>query len=432
MKNSILLATAFLLLLSCIKPEKAFDGKSIGGTAPQEKHPLRISEKVYYNKVLGLLVGSAIGDAMGAPTEMWSRRDIRTTYGFVNDLDSMVRFPSAEGTWLNNLPAGGTTDDTRWKKLFTEYAVVEPWPKLGAANLAEHIISKYKSELAALKSTEGLNPQPYEDNLMKMAWLQEWALVADAYAKNDMVEYSNALSKFYGGEMTCAGMLYSPLIGACIPANPEAAYASAYDLSIFDIGYARDITALVAAMVSQAFDTSAYKTSIPNIIRTVDPQDFFRSRLVGRAAYRVYQTANTIVSASKDLTRKDIPKDFKIPSAWQPMDSLYYLQLSNAYSMLDTYNEDMPFHAAEIYLITITSMRYCDYDFEKTMEFIVNYGRDSDTVAAVAGSILGAYIGADQLPQKKVRQILQVNKELLGTDLEEMAHVLTEKYMQSR
>lgn len=432
MKSSILLATAFLLLLSCIKPEKAFDGKSIGGTSPQEKHLSKISEKVYYNKVLGLLVGSAIGDAMGAPTEMWSRKDIRTTYGFVNDLDSMVRFPSAEGTWLNNLPAGGTTDDTRWKKLFAEYAVVEPWPKLSAVNLAEHIITKYKSEIAALKSTEGLNPQPYEDNLMKMAWLQEWALVAEAYAKNDMVEYSNAVSKFYGGEMTCAGMLYSPLIGACIPADPKAAYASAYDLSLFDIGYARDITALVAAMVSQAFDTAAYKTSIPNIIRTVDPHDYFRSRLVGRAAYRFYQTANTIVSASKDLTRKDIPKDFKIPSAWQPMDSLYYLQLSHAYSMLDTFNEDMPFQAAEIYLITMTSMMYCDYDFERTMEFIVNYGRDNDTVAAVAGSILGAFLGADQLPEKKVRQILQVNKELLGTDLEEMAHVLTAKYIKSQ
>jgi hypothetical protein len=247
-----------------------------------------------------------------------------------------------------------------------------------------------------------------------------------------MVEYSNAVSKFYGGEMTCAGMLYSPLIGACIPGNPEGAYASAYDLSIFDIGYARDITALVAAMVSQAFDTSAYKTSVPNVIKTVDPHDFFRSRLVGRAAYRLYQTANTIVSASKDLTRNDIPKDFKIPGAWQPMDSLYYLQLSNAYSMLDTYNEDMPFHAAEIYLIAITSMTYCDFDFERTMEFIVNYGRDNDTVAAVAGAILGAYIGADHLPQKKVRQILQVNRELLGTDLEEMAHVLTAKYMKSQ
>ena len=36
--------------------------------------------------VLGSLVGSAIGDAMGAPTEMWSRDQIQAEYGFVSDL----------------------------------------------------------------------------------------------------------------------------------------------------------------------------------------------------------------------------------------------------------------------------------------------------------------------------------------------------------
>ena len=66
------------------------------------------------------------------------------------------------------------------------------------------------------------------------------------------------------------------------------------------------------------------------------------------------------------------------------------------------------------------------------MEFIVNFGRDNDTAAAVAGAILGAYYGADQLPEKQVKQILKVNKELLDTDLEEMARVMTRKYLNER
>jgi hypothetical protein len=364
----------------------------------------RISEKVYHNKILGLLIGSAIGDAMGAPTEMWGRSDIRTEYGFVNGLDSMVRSPSAEGTWKYNLPAGGT----------------------------DQIINRYKENINDLKSTEGFDPQPYEENLMKMAWLQEWALVADAYTKKDMVAYSNAVSKFYGGEMTCAGMLYSPLIGACSPADPETTYQIAYDLAIFDIGYARDITAIVASMVSQAFDSTADKKSLADVIRTVDPNHYFKSRLVGRASYRFYQVANTIVSASKNLTLKDIPEGFRIPREWKSLDSLSYLQLSHAYTLLDKYNQDMPFHAAEIYLITLTSMLYADFDFEKTMAFIINYGRDNDTVAAVAGAILGAFLGADQLPPKEVSQILKVNKTLLGADLEKMADDMTAKYLKER
>jgi len=426
------LLVAIVLLLSCEKP-----GPSVNGRGPERQtsavaHLAHISEKTYYNKVLGLLIGSAIGDAMGAPTEMWSRKDIRTTYGFVNKLDSMVRLPSAEGTWQNNLPAGGTTDDTRWKKLFADYAATESWTALSTDHFAHHILSRYRDDISTLKSTEGIRPEPYEENLMKMAWLQEWAIVADAYSKGDIDAYANALSKFYGGEMTCAGMLYSPMVGTCLPADPEAAYDAAYRLSIFDIGYARDITALVAAMVSQAFDTTAYSASIPNVIRTVDPKEYFKSRLVGRAAYRFYQAAASIVAESKDLTLRDLPGDFRIPRAWAPMDSLYYLQLSHAYSMLDEYNEDMPFHAGEIYLITVTAMMFSDYDFDRTMEFIINYGRDNDTVAAVAGSILGAFLGADRLPEKKVGQILRVNKNLLGTDLEELAHQLTAVYMQQQ
>ena len=379
-----------------------------------------------------MLVGSAIGDAMGAPTEMWNRKNIQIEYGFVSDLDTMVRFPSAEGTWKYNLPAGGTTDDTRWKKLFVKYALEEPWPDLRADHFANHITENYKADIQSLKSTEGFQPGPYEENLMKMAWLQEWAIVADAYSKNNMTTYADALSKFYGGEMTCAGMLYSPVVGACVPADPLNAYQTAYDLAIFDNGYARDITALIAAMVSQAFTANAEKPSIINVVRTIDPKEYFKSRLVGRASYRFYQIANSIVSESKELTLKDKDINFKIPREWQPMDSLTYLQFSHAYTLLDKFNQDMPFHSAEIYLITITAMMYSDYDFEKTMEFIINYGRDNDTVAAVAGAILGAYWGVDHLPEKKVKQVLKVNKELLDNDLENLALTIKNKYVQEK
>jgi len=428
MKQLSFIALSMTLLLGC--QSKTKEESAVSATPPTET--VRISEDIYYNKVLGMLIGSAIGDAMGAPTEMWSRKDIQLEYGFVSELDSMVRAPSAEGTWKYNLPAGGTTDDTRWKKLFVKYALEESWPNLKADRFATHIVETYKNDIKTLTSTEGLNPGPYEENLMKMAWLQEWAMVADAYTKNDMTEYGNALSKFYGGEMTCAGMLYSPIIGACAPGDPLTAYQSAYNLSFFDNGYARDITALVAAMVSQAFDANSDPSSIVKVVRTIDPKEYFKSRLVGRSAYRFYQIANSIVSESKQLTLKDKNTDFKIPREWQPMDSLSYLQLAHAFTLLDKNNQDMPFHSAEIYLIAITAMMYSDFDFEKSMQFIINYGRDNDTVAAVAGAILGAYWGADHLPEKKVKQVLNVNKDLLGHDLEGLAIQMKNKYLEEK
>lgn len=60
--------------------------------------------KLNHNKVLGSLLGFAIGDAMGATTEFMSQGEIHRKYGVVKDIIG--------GGWLN-LKAGEVTDDTQ-------------------------------------------------------------------------------------------------------------------------------------------------------------------------------------------------------------------------------------------------------------------------------------------------------------------------------
>lgn len=395
----------------------------------EQANKVDISREQYHDKVLGLLIGSAIGDAMGAPTEMWGRGDIQLDYGFVDGLDSMIRTPSAEGTWKYNLPAGGTTDDTRWKKLIVEYFIQSGADHPDPFSFARYIIDCYTQQIEALKNTTGFDPEPYEQNLMKMAWLQEWALVAKPFVENDLHAYARSLNKFYGGEMTCAGMLYSPMLAAATPGDPEAAYKLAYELGIFDIGYARDMTALICAMTAAAFNEDLTPQAIINVNRYIDPEGYFKSRLVGRSAYRFYQYARKIKSETDTMTVDQGMKIPVIPRSMQHLETLEYLRLSRAYEMLDQANQDVAFHPGEIFLITLTAIIFCDFNFEKTMAFIVNYGRDNDTVAAIAGAILGAYHGADKLPEKPSTQVLQVNKQELGIDLVELADQLTDMMM---
>ena len=385
-----------------------------------------LSRDQYHNKVLGLLIGSAIGDAMGAPTEMWSRSDIQLDYGFVDDLEPMVRAVSAEGIWKTNLPAGGTTDDTRWKALTIEFLLAQDLRQATPQVMARHIMARYQAHIDTLKATEGFDPKPYENNLMKMAWLQEWALVAKPYAENNLPGYADALSKFYGGEMTCAGMLYSPIWGAVHPGRPTAAYAMGYEHAIYDIGYARDMTSLVAAMTAAAFDAEATPTSVINVNRTVDPQSYFESRLVGRSSYRFYQHARKIVAEARALTIEPMQAIPEVPAPFQHLEPLAYLQLKRAFDKLDEANESIAFHPGEIYLITLTAMLFHEFEFEETMAFITNYGRDNDTIAAIAGAILGAYWGADKLPAEMTQKILDVNRAQLDLDLVLLADALTE------
>ncbi|MEK6480720.1 ADP-ribosylglycohydrolase family protein [Catalinimonas sp. 4WD22] len=400
-------------------PSKA---ESTSGTKP------KLDTEIVKDKVLGMLLGSAIGDAMGAPTEMWSREDIKIEYGYVDDLDTMVREPSAEGTWDFNLPAGGTTDDTRWKKLMTEFLLTqEAWSPLDPNDFAQFIVRQYEKDIQSLKNTESFDPEPFEVNARRLAWLQEWAMVAKPFVEDDLQGYASALSRFYGGEMTCAGMLYAPAIGAFYPAAPQMAYDEAYRLALFDIGYARDISAITAALVAAAMNPEASPTSVINTLRDVDPQGYFKSRLVGRAAYRILKEARNIVYQVNQLKVEDVDVDqLKVP-AGKNADMLWLARTQKAYELLDTRNQDLPFHAGEIHLVNLTALLLCEFDFEKSLAFVVNFGRDNDTTAAVTGAILGAYYGAKKLPPEMISQVLETNKGLLKTDIETLANQLYEK-----
>ena len=398
-----------LLLFSCGKKETSIDEFNF---SKEIKTSSGLSEAELYDKVLGMLVGSAIGDAMGAPTEMWSRESIQLEYGFVDGLDSMIREVSPEGTWKPNLPAGGTTDDTRWKVLTANYLLSQKPGTLDSKSFASYILETYEVGLKQFKTIESSDPEPYEKAVLEMNWLSEWAKVSKPYLDNNLTGYADSLSKFYGGEMVCAGLLYAPTLGVFFPGNPELGYQEGYKLSIFDLGYARDLSALAVAMTAAGMKPKATKEDLLASLR-IDSEGYFQSRLVGRTSYRILRDALWITAEAEKLDSLSSPMDPLSPG------------LAYAFSQLDQKQQDMPFHAGEIYLQTLVAMIYTDFDFKNTLTFLVNYGRDNDTTAALAGGILGAWYGFEKLPKSEREKVLKVNREELEIDLEKLAQKLT-------
>ncbi len=378
-----------------------------------------LTEAELYDKVLGMLVGSSIGDAMGAPTEMWTREAIQLEYGFVEGLDSMVREVSPEGIWKANLPAGGTTDDTRWKSLAVDFLLSQKVESLESKDFASHILKTYEGSLAKLKKTEGTDVEPFENALQEANWLSEWSKVASPYLEDNLGGYADSLSKFYGGEMVCAGLLYAPTLGVFFPGNPIKAYQEAYKLSIFDLGYARDLTALAAAMTAAGMAPKASQDSILATLR-LDPEGYFQSRLVGRTSHKLLKDALTIVREAKKL------------DSLQTRLSLGNPALRYAYTELDRRQQDMPFHAGEIYLQALTAMLFTDFDLMGTLTFLTNYGRDNDTTASLAGGILGAWYGYTKLPVSEREKVVRVTRDELGIDLEKQAERLTLHLLKSQ
>lgn len=404
MKYSIFILLT-LALFSCSKPipSPSFEEKLIESG---------LSEEELRDKILGMLVGSAIGDAMGAPTEMWPREAIRSEYGFVQELDSMTREASPEGTWLPNLPAGGTTDDTRWKVLVADFLQTQNPNQLDSKDFAQEILNRYTSFLEKYSKIDQQDSLSKENALLRVEWLQEWAKVSQPFLANNLTGYADSLGKFYGGEMVCAGLLYGPALGVYFPGNPEKAYQETYKLSVYDLGYAKDLTALSAALAAAGMKKNANPDSLLSSLN-VDPEHYVESRLVGRTANRIIGDAQAIVQKAKSLDSLGNHMNPESPA------------LQYAFAQLDERIQDMPFHAGEIFLQTLTAMIYTDFDFMNTLIFLTNYGRDNDTTAALAGAILGAYFGYEALPEKEKQQVLAVNRQLLGIDLEETGEKLS-------
>ncbi|MEO0898086.1 MAG: ADP-ribosylglycohydrolase family protein [Bacteroidota bacterium] len=386
-----------------------------------------------YDKVLGVLVGSAAGDAMGAPTEMWSRDQIQAEFGFIDSLTDHVREPSPEGVWEYNLHKGGTTDDTRWKALMSEFFYGSSYDeKLDRRDFARHILQTYDGYTKDLQKLKGRDSEPYENALNKMLWLKEWAVVSEAYVEKGPDAHYDALSQFYGGEMVCAGMLFAPSVGLYYPSEPQKAYEACYDINLFDLGYARDISGLTASLVAASMDTAASPESVMSVLKDVDPHHYFKGRLIGRTAYTLYRQAQSIVfqanSLDVDEYLKDPPVKLSLPLDTKS-DSIRYARWSFAYDVLDKLTRMYPFHPAEIHLVNLTALLLEDFDFRYVLSFVINFGRDNDTTAAVSGAILGGFHGFSGIPEDFRQDILDRQKEL-GIDLEEMAMKLVRKMQQ--
>ncbi len=392
---------------------------------------LQLSKEEYYDKVLGALVGSAIGDAMGASTEMWHRNEIQLKYGYITGLTPAVREQSPEGTWGHNLLAGATTDDTRWKYLMVKYFSNQK-KDLGPENFSKFIVDYYASLTKELGNGEtAKNPDLLDVQMEKIDWIKEWARVALAYQKGGE-EFQKAQHRFYGGEMSCAGQLYTPMFGL-LSKNPEEAYEIAYEHSIFDLGYAKDISGLVSAMTNTAMRTKNID-SILNTAVFVDPMGYKNSRLVARISQNILDASRRVVLVSREIEVADSVdvKDslgVKFPKGF-PNSEQEWVQQDFVYSFLEKDEKTTAFHTGEIWQILVTALEFGRGDFEKTMQFIVNYGRDNDTVAAVAGMILGAKDGYSNLPIELRAKVVKVSKENMGIDLEALAEEMSNAHFE--
>ena len=206
------------------------------------------------------------------------------------------------------------------------------------------------------------------------------------------------------------GLLRMPAAGLLHPGDPDAAYRHAFELTYDDIGYAKDATALLAAMVACGFiDGLSPRQAILKGLRT-DPFGFGEKRTMIQWLNRFLEMSDQAES-DRDLVM-EVSRAVQQRHPCDPIDVLG-MPVAAAYRA----NGD----PQRSILMSVN-----DRDFDEKGEF--KKFRDTDCTGSVCGALVGALTpgGIDGFPADWVAPTISANREVYGFDLDKNARRMCE------
>ena len=330
-----------------------------------------VTSTILYKKTLGCLLGGIIGDAMGEPSEGKPYQAIERDFGWIDDFE------------------GGGTDDTILRDLLAEalirtggYATRDDWAQV---------------------------------------WMDHWdTIFGSKVGKFFMsVLHTARKVKIHGvprmaalGSIPCSSsaMCMAPagIVNAC---NPRQAASQAYNLAslihVHDAGFCQDGAAAIAAAVAEAFSPDA---TVESVLKS---SVSFLETTSGR---RMLEGIERCLAAARELGDYGKFRGF-------------------VYEHADAFLQPVKINALETVPITLALFHLADADVEKCVTYATNFGRDTDTMAAMAGAIAGALGAVEGIRPdwaQKAERAASVSQAKLATDLVRAAVAKCEEEKQAR
>jgi len=354
------------------------------------------------DRILGSVVAATIADAMGGAFEAVSADVIKKRIG-KEWIDDLYNYPAGAfspfGVWSKRCPAGAGTDDTRMNHIFIE-AVVENGGEITSQRLAAEYIRRY------------LHPERYyPERVAHMArgHLVDFYGVSCGCLGMECPELPGV--PVYALREKSFGLLWPTLIGllslACAGTlyenKPVEAYKKAFELSYFDVGYAKEACGLQAAAVSMAIGGVDDVDAIFRRLSRLDP--FMLDDLkFGSSLNWVVASAAKLVKQAKDSRHLTLLLSRELMSRhkFDPIDTLTVCFAANKFAQGDP---------KEAILIAVN---HRDVDKDGNM---IRF-RDNDCTGHVTGALAGALSGCKKLPTDWVEKVLASNKRVYGIDIE--------------
>jgi ADP-ribosylglycohydrolase len=348
------------------------------------------------DKAVGSLVGAAVGDALGGAPEGGAPEQIQDRYG--GHVTGIV--PPFNPDWRDARPIapyhkgdGHITDDTLMTHALVDvYAVRRD--HLDAYAIAEELVPLLIGQKRWIPELEA------EALLLQRIFLAEkWIVARLHYGHVDPREAG------VGNIVNCGAAMYMPPVGVVNAADPAGAYAEAIEIAApHQSSFGREAAGVRAAAVAAAMATDATPASVVDATLAV-ARDGTRSAIeaVAEAAFGVEDWREAIPTLRKAIE----PFDTVGPHYREP-------ELDARRPSRTKAIEELP--------IALGMILVARGDFEAAVLGGVNYGRDADSIASMAGAICGALGGADAVRSDWADQVATASR----TPLEPAGHTIAE------
>ncbi|WP_374105010.1 ADP-ribosylglycohydrolase family protein [Streptomyces sp. RT42] len=316
-------------------------------------------------RITGALVGAAVGDALGGPVEGYSPEQILERHG--GRVHGIVG-PWNGDAWRTARPLapyhkgdGHVTDDTLMTHaLVRVYETVRD--HLDAYAVAEHLVPDLMTRTRWIPELEA-EALP----LQRVFLAEKWLAARLHYGHVDPREAGT------GNIVNCGAAMYMAPVGLVNAANPAAAYAEALDVAgAHQSSYGREAAGVLAAAVAAACAPGATPDSVVAAALAL-AKDGTRAAIeaVCEAAARCSDFESALGPLREAVAPYDtVGPDYRAPSLGARRPSRL--------------------HAIEELPVALGMLLVSGGDFRHAVLGAVNYGRDCDSIATMAGALAGA------------------------------------------
>ncbi|HEY6102697.1 MAG TPA: ADP-ribosylglycohydrolase family protein [bacterium] len=350
----------------------------------------------------GCIVGGAVADALGGPAEGLTPAQIRERFGgWITGFGGVVE--STAGTRIPPLRkgAGRVTDDTLLVAALSR-VYIRLRRHLTAHDIAEHLVAEFADRPVFVPDME------METHLVRRLFYAEQYMVHRLrYAHADPREAGA------GNIVNCGAAIFMAPVGIVNAGDPEGAYREAIDITgAHQWSYGREAAGIMAAAVAEALRPG---TSVESIVEMCLALARDGTREAIRAA----------VGAARESSGWEhaLPR---LREAVRPFDSVgeeYRRPAPDARRPSRT-------KAIEELPVALGMLVAVGGAWSESVLGSVNYGRDADSIAGMAGAIAGAFHGIAAIPEEWEAKVTAASRLDLRQIADELSRVSTEVFAQ--